>query len=98
MFKETIKKIDIIKALKIKTGYPFRFCEKIINDLLEIFIKEIISGNLNLKNVGSFNLINKKKRIGRNPKTKEEYLISSRKIINFKPSKKIINKLNKLYE
>ena len=98
MFKETLKKIDIIKVLKIKTGFSFRFCEKIINDLLEIFVNEIISGNLNLKNVGSFSLIHKKKRIGRNPKTKEEYLISSRKTINFKPSKKIINKLSDLNE
>ena len=98
MFKETLKKIDIIKVLKIKTGYSFRFCDKIINDLLDIFINEIISGNLNLKNVGSFSLIHKKKRIGRNPKTKEEHLISSRKTINFKPSKKITDKLNDLYE
>ena len=96
MFKGTLKKIDIVKVLKIKTGYSFRFCEKIINDLLEIFINEIISGNLNLKNVGSFNLIHKKKRMGRNPRTKEEYLISSRKTINFKPSKKITNKLNNI--
>ena len=98
MFKETLKKIDIIKVLKSKTGYSFRFCEKIINDLLEIFIEEIISGNLNLKNVGSFNLIYKKKRIGRNPKTMEKHLISSRKTIIFKPSKKITNKLNNLNE
>ena len=96
MFKGTLKKIDIVKVLKIKTGYSFRFCEKIINDLLEIFINEIISGNLNLKNVGSFNLINKKKRMGRNPRTKEEYLISSRKTINFKPTKKITKKLNNI--
>ena len=98
MFKETLKKIDIIKVLKSKTGYSFRYCEKIINDLLEIFTKEIISGNLNLKNVGSFNLVYKKKRIGRNPKTMEEYSISSRKTIIFKPSKKITSKLNNLYE
>ena len=96
MFKGTLKKNDIVKVLKIKTGYSFRYCEKIINDLLEIFINEIISGNLNLKNVGSFNLIHKKKRMGRNPRTKEEYLISSRKTINFKPSKKITNKLNNI--
>ena len=98
MFKATLKKIDIIRVLKSKTGYSFRFCEKIINDLLEILIKELISGNLNLKNVGSFNLIYKKNRIGRNPKTMEEYSISSRKTIIFKPSKKITNKLNNLYE
>ena len=87
MFKETLKKIDIIKVLKSKTGYSFRFCEKIINDLLEIFIEEILSGNLNLKNVGSFNLIYKKKRIGRNPKTMEKYSIPQEKQLSLSPQK-----------
>ena len=39
-----------------------------------------------------------KKEDGRNPKTKQEFIISSRKAISFKPSKKITNKLKKLYE
>ena len=30
---------------------------------------------LNLKNIGTFKIINKKERIGRNPKTKEEFYI-----------------------
>ena len=97
MFKKNLKKNDITKALKKKTGYSFRYCEKLINDFIEISIEEIINGNLNLKNVGSFNLIFKKKRLGRNPKTKKEYLITSRKTISFKPSRKITEKLNDLY-
>ena len=49
-----------------------------------------------LKNVGTFKLIHKKKRIGRNPKTKEEFLISSRKSVSFTVSKKISEKVGKL--
>ena len=66
-----------------------------MNDLLEILVENISKGNLNLKNIGSFNLI-KKKRIGRNPKTKEEFIIRARKSISFSLSKKISDELNKL--
>ena len=53
-------------------------------------------GNLGLKNIGTFNLIKKKERLGRNPKTKEKFIISSRKSVIFKPSKSILNVLNNL--
>ena len=37
---------------------------------------------------------NKKSRIGRNPKTKEEYNISSRNVITFKASKILLKYIN----
>ena len=95
MFKNNLTKIDIIKNLSAKTGYPISFSKKLIDDLIKIISKDIKMGNINLKNVGSFKLINKKERIGRNPKTNEKFLIKSRKSISFTPSKKILNNLNK---
>ena len=38
----------------------------------------------------------KKERVGRNPKTKVETKISSRKVVTFKPSSIVKNKLNQL--
>jgi len=87
--KKNIKKKDIIKALGNKTGFSSNLSKQIINDLVEILIKNIKNNNFNLKNIGSFKILNKKERIGRNPKTKEQFLISSRRSISFKPSKKI---------
>ena len=52
--------------------------------------------NLNLKNVGSFKLIKKRERLGRNPKTGKEFLITSRKSIKFVTSTKITKKINEL--
>ena len=51
--------------------------------------ENIKSGEFHLKNIGSFHVISKNKRVGRNPKTKEEFIISPRKTIKFIPSKKI---------
>ncbi len=95
MYKKSITKIDLIKNLSNKTGFSLNYSKKLINDLIDILIQNIETGNLILKNVGSFRLISKKERIGRNPKTKEEFLITARKSISFKASKEILLYFNK---
>ena len=96
MLDNKIKKIDIIKKLNSKTGLSSNFSKKVLNDLISIININIKSGKLILKNVGTFRVVKKKQRIGRNPKTKEEFVISSRKSISFISSKIIIDTLNKL--
>ena len=96
MFKKNLKKIDLAKQLSNKTGYSVNFSKKLINDLVEIIVLNIKKENLTLKNIGTFKKKNKKQRIGRNPKTKEEFIINSRKSISFTSSSKLLVKLNKL--
>ena len=96
MFKKKIKKIDIIKNLSHRTGFPSIYSKKLISDLIEVIILNIKAGNLNLKKVGSFKIINKRERLGRNPKTGKEFLISSRKSIKFVTSTNITKKIDKL--
>ncbi len=96
MYNFNLKKKDLAKNLSSKTGFSLNFSKKIIDDLCSILIECIKTGYLSLKNVGTFKLIHKKKRIGRNPKTKEEFLISSRKSVSFTVSKKISEKVGKL--
>tara|TARA_E500000178_G_C17011047_1_gene750552 strand:+ start:730 stop:1026 length:297 start_codon:yes stop_codon:yes gene_type:complete len=96
--KENLKKIDIAKNLSQKTGFSINYSKKIINNLIEIMTQIIKEGNLNIKNIGSFSTVNKKERIGRNPKTKEEFTITSRRTVIFKSSKKLSKNLTKYYE
>ncbi len=96
MVSNNLKKKDLVKDLSLKTGFSLNFSKKLIDDLVSIIIKDIKYGKLKLKNIGTFKLLLKKERIGRNPKTKEEFLISQRKIISFIVSKNIKNKLEKL--
>ena len=93
-----LKKINIIKDLSIKTGYSSNYSKKVINELVDEILQSFKKGNFNLKNIGSFKIISKKKRIGRNPKTKKEYVISQRKSVSFKPSTSLLTELNKFYE
>ena len=94
--KNNYQKKDLAKNLSNKLGYSVNFSYKLINDLIEAMASNIINSQLNLKNFGTFKLIKKNERLGRNPKTKETFIIKSRKIVKFSVSKKFLNELNKL--
>ena len=89
MTKENYKKIDLINFISSKIGFPKDYSKKLTNDLLLILNENIVNGYLNLKNIGTFKLLHKKKRIGRNPKTNDEFIISARKTVKFIPAKLI---------
>ena len=50
--------------------------------------------NIKFPNFGSFTSYKTPKRIGRNPKTKEEFIIEKRTKLIFKPSNSVRNKIN----
>ena len=89
MNKYNIKKIDLVRALRAKLGFSEHYSKKLIDDIISSIIINISIGYFNLKNFGTFKIIKKKERIGRNPKTKEEYKISARKSVSFILSKNI---------
>ena len=94
MTKNNLSKADLSKNLSKLKGYPISFSNKLINDLLDTLNEAIKLDYLTLKNFGSFKLVKKKERIGRNPKTKEIFTINARKTISFVSSKTLVKKLN----
>jgi len=94
--KKKINKNYLSKELSNKTGFSINFSKKILDDLIEIIVKNIKKDNFYLKNIGSFKILSKKERIGRNPKTKEKFIISQRRTISFTTSKEITKSLDKL--
>ena len=90
-------KKDITLILSKKTGFSANYSNKLINDLVELIISILKENNLILKNLGSFRIIYKKKRIGRNPKTKEEYIISAHKVLSFTVSQNLSKKIKELF-
>ena len=90
-----LTKKDLIKNLSINKGYSNLLSKKLINDLIKIIIKIIKEKELNIKNIGTFKVVEKKERLGRNPKTKINFKITARKIIRFIASKKLIESVNK---
>ena len=51
---------------------------------------------IKISNFGTFLIKSKKSRIGRNPKTREEKMISSREVILFRPSNDFKNYINQI--
>jgi len=92
--KNNLTKIDIAKELSKKTGYSLELSKILINNLLIVLISSIKKNKLNLKNIGTFKLINKLERIGRNPITKKNFVITARKSISFIASKKLLSVVN----
>ena len=95
MDKQNISRDEIAESMKKEFGFNRKFCLDIVNDIVDIIIEGLQSDKkVKIHNFGTFKMNNKKSRIGRNPKTKEEYNISSRNVITFKPSKILLKYIN----
>ena len=94
--KQNISRDEIAEAMKIEFGFNRKLCLDVVNDIIEIIIDGLQSDRkVKIHNFGTFKLNKKNSRIGRNPKTKEEYIINSRYVVTFKASKILLNNLNK---
>ena len=86
--RNNLTKKDIVKSIYMQIGFPKKVIEEIINDLIDLIIVGIKEDKkLKIPNFGTFTLRQKKRRIGRNPKTKELSFVKERKVVLFKPSK-----------
>ena len=62
MVNKNLNKNDLAKNLSSKTGLSLNYSKKLIDDLVNIIIDNIKYGNLRLKNIGAFKILNKKPR------------------------------------
>tara|TARA_Y100001935_G_C17060708_1_gene386585 strand:+ start:206 stop:505 length:300 start_codon:yes stop_codon:yes gene_type:complete len=96
MDKHNISRDEIADAMKNEFGFNRKQCLEIVNDIVEIIIEGLQSDKkVKIHNFGTFTMNNKKSRVGRNPKTKKEYKISRRNVVNFKASKILLKFVNK---
>ena len=86
---------DLTNKIYKKLGFSKNLSSKIVDDFFETVIFEIVKSNkIKISSFGTFSVLNKKGRIGRNPKTKIEAKISPRKVVKFKPSLLLKKKIN----
>ena len=76
-------------------GFSKNIASQIVDDFFELLIDELIKKKeVKISSFGTLKVIDKKERIGRNPKTKVVAKICARKIVKFKPSLKTKEKIN----
>ena len=83
-----LTKKDLVNLVYMQLGFSKQISENLIEEffsLISLNLKD--QKKIKISKFGTFSLREKKQRIGRNPKTKEEKKISKRNVILFKASK-----------
>ena len=79
----------------MRIGFSKRISEALLEDFFQILLNNIIKKKkIKISKFGTLTLRAKNQRIGRNPKTKESKVISSRDVVLFKPSKEFKEFIN----
>ena len=96
--KKNFTRNKLAERINVKLGYSKQESKEFISVFLN-YIKKNINQKKNIKisKLASFKVIVKKERIGRNPKTGQEAIISERKVVSCKFSKNLKSKINKDY-
>ena len=93
---KNITRDDIANSINYDFGLSKKDCLDLVNDIIDFIILGLEKDKIvKIHNFGTFKLKRKKNRIGRNPKTKVEFIISERNVVSFKPSKFLLNYINK---
>jgi integration host factor subunit alpha len=95
MTRINLTKKDLINSVYMQIGFSKNISENLIDDFLASIIENLKKEKkLKLSKFGTFTIRSKKRRIGRNPKTKEEKSISDRDVVLFKTSKEFKDLVN----
>lgn len=81
----------------MQIGYSKKVSETLLEEFFNILLNSLIhKKTVKISKFGTFFLKQKKQRIGRNPKTKKEAVITARNVISFKASKELKKFINEI--
>ena len=83
----SVKRADLADAVLRRVGLSRAESADIVDAVLTEIIDVIVSGeDLQLRSFGSFHVLSKNERPGRNPRTGIPATVSARRAVTFKPS------------
>ena len=92
----TLTKADIIDVVAEQNGFPKNRSSEIVEILLEIVKRTLESGDdVLVSGFGKFCVKEKKERKGRNPATGDSMMLAPRKVVTFRSSGKLREKINR---
>jgi integration host factor subunit alpha len=95
MSGKTLTRADLAEAVFQKVGLPRNESAEIVELVLREIISSLERGNpVKLSSFGSFGIRQKGERIGRNPKTGEEVPITPRRVLVFRASNIMKQRIN----
>lgn len=94
----TQTKFDIIDAIYDQLGFSKKRSSELVEILLEIMKKTMENGeDVLISGFGKFYVKEKNERRGRNPATGEDMMLDKRKVVTFRCSSVLRNKINRNY-
>ena len=90
----SLGKKDIIINIASKAHISLSTSKHLLNSVIELIKYHSKSKTVKIAGFGSFQTHMTPKRLGRNPKTKEDFIITERSKLSLKSSKNIKNILN----
>ena len=91
----TLTKAHIVDAISDQIGYPKNHSSEIVETLLEIMKKSLESGDdVLISGFGKFCVNEKRERRGRNPATGKDIMLKPRKVVTFRCSGNLRDKIN----
>ena len=92
---QTITRGDLVAELYTQLGLSRRECKTLVEQILDGMSEALIAGdNVKISSFGSFLVRDKKQRIGRNPRTGELATITPRRVLSFRASAMLKQKMN----
>lgn len=92
----TITRADLAESVYEHIGLSRKESEGLVESVLDGISDALVrEGQAKISSFGSFIVKQKKARVGRNPKSGVEVMIEPRKVVSFKPSHILKDKMNK---
>jgi integration host factor subunit alpha len=96
MSERTVTRADLAEAVYEELGVSRQECSDLVESLLALLSDELARGEtVKLSSFGTFAVRDKRERIGRNPKTKKEVMIDPRRVLVFKPSQVLKDRVDR---
>lgn len=90
----SLRKKNIINNIKKNSSLSSVSASRVFESFLSLIKSQSKFKSIKISGFGTFSLKKTPKRAGRNPKTKESYIIPVLKKLNFKPSNKVKKHIN----
>ncbi len=95
MARKTLTRADLAEAVVRKIGLPRNESQQLVELILGEISTTLARGEqVKLSSFGSFGVRAKGQRVGRNPKTGEEVPITPRRVLVFRPSNIMKDRVN----
>jgi integration host factor subunit alpha len=96
MKKKNVTRKELALAVNEKLGVSQRNASEMVDTIFSTMKDTLINGeSLKLVQFGTLSVRDKAPRRGRNPRTGESMIITQRKMVSFRPSKRLRERLNK---